>query len=436
MELPRCAISLSKMLEKIVDRRNIEKALVAVERNRGAAGIDNLQSDELRQFLYTYYQSLCQQILEGTYKPKPVRKVEIPKPHGGVRMLGIPTVTDRMLQQAIHQVLSPVYEEQFDKNSFGFRPGKNAHQAVLAAKEYINAGYEWIIELDLEKFFDKVNHRKLMGLISKTVKDTRTLKLINAYLRSGIMEDGAVSQRIEGTPQGSPLSPLLSNIMLHELDGELNRRGHKFVRYADDCSIYVRSGKTAKRVAESIIRYIEKKLLLKVNREKTRVSRPSESQLLGFSFYRAKEKHEIRISAKSLKLIKGKCKRITKSSDPTPQKAKLKELGAVIRGWVNYFKIAKAKSNMQRLDELIRTRLRIAAWRRWKLVKTKVRNLISLGIAKSRAYMWGNSSKGACRIAHSPILCRTLDIKYWQKAGYIGFYNYYIWQTDGQPSLF
>jgi RNA-directed DNA polymerase len=207
MELPRCAISLSKMLEKIVDRRNIEKALVAVERNRGAAGIDNLQSDELRQFLYTYYQSLCQQILEGTYKPKPVRKVEIPKPHGGVRMLGIPTVTDRMLQQAIHQVLSPVYEEQFDKNSFGFRPGKNAHQAVLAAKEYINAGYEWIIELDLEKFFDKVNHRKLMGLISKTVKDTRTLKLINAYLRSGIMEDGAVSQRIEGTPQGSPIAP-------------------------------------------------------------------------------------------------------------------------------------------------------------------------------------------------------------------------------------
>jgi RNA-directed DNA polymerase len=250
------------------------------------------------------------------------------------------------------------------------------------------------------------------------------------------MEDGAVSQRIEGTPQGSPLSPLLSNIMLHELDGELNRRGHKFVRYADDCSIYVRSGKTAKRVAESIIRYIEKKLLLKVNREKTRVSRPSESQLLGFSFYRAKEKHEIRISAKSLKRIKGKCKRITKSSDPTPQKAKLKELEAVIRGWVNYFKIAKAKSNMQRLDELIRTRLRIAAWRRWKLVKTKVRNLINLGIAKSRAYMWGNSSKGACRIAHSPILCRTLDIKYWQKAGYIGFYNYYIWQTDGQPSLF
>jgi RNA-directed DNA polymerase len=424
------------MPERIIDRRNMEKALTAVERNGGAAGIDNLQSDELRQFLNTRYQSLCQQILEGTYKPKPVRKAEIPKPQGGVRMLGIPTVTDRMLQQAIHQVLSPVYEEQFDKNSFGFRPRKNAHQAVLIAREYINAGYDWIIELDLEKFFDTVNHQKLMALLSNTVKDKRTLKLINAYLRSGIMEGGVVSQRIEGMPQGSPLSPLLSNIILHELDKELNKRGHKFVRYADDCSIYVRSEKSARQVVESITKYIEKKLRLKVNREKTKITRPSESQLLGFSFYRNKEGYEIRISKKSLKRIKEKCKRITKSSDPTPQQAKLKKLEAVIRGWVNYFKIAKAKSNMQRLDEVIRTRLRITTWRKWKRVKTKVNNLIKSGIAKSRAYMWGNSSKGACRIAHSPILCRTLNVEHWRKAGYIGFYNYYHWQTDGQPSLF
>ena len=424
------------MLERIIDRRNIEKALVAVERNKGAAGIDNLQSDKLRQFLNTHYQSLRQQILEGTYKPKPVRKVEIPKPQGGVRMLGIPTVTDRMLQQAIHQALSPGYEEQFDKNSFGFRPGKNAHQAVLTAKEYINAGYDWIIELDLEKFFDTVNHQKLMALLSNTVKDKRTLKLINAYLRSGVMEGGIVSQRIEGTPQGSPLSPLLSNIMLHELDKELNKRGHNFVRYADDCSIYVRSEKSAKQVAESITNYIEKKLRLKVNREKTRISRPTGSQLLGFSFYKDKEKYEIRVSKKSLKRIKEKCKRITKSSDPTSEQSKLKKLEAVIRGWVNYFKIAKAKKSMQRLDEMIRTRLRITTWRRWKRIKTKVNNLIKLGIAKSKAYMWGNSSKGACRIAHSPILCRTLKIEYWRKAGYVGFYNYYNWQTDGQPSLF
>ena len=424
------------MLERIIDRRNIEKALVAVERNGGAAGIDNLQSDELRQFLYTHYQSLCQQILEGTYKPRPVRKVEIPKPQGGVRMLGIPTVTDRMLQQAIHQALSPVYEEQFDKNSFGFRPGKSAHQAVITAQQYINAGYDWIIELDLEKFFDTVNHQKLMALLSNTVKDKRTLKLINAYLRSGIMEGGVVSQRVEGTPQGSPLSPLLSNIILHELDKELNKRGHKFVRYADDCSIYVRSEKSAKQVAESIINYIEKKLRLKVNREKTKISRPTGSQLLGFSFYKKKEKYEIRISKKSLRRIKEKCKRITKSSDPTPQQSKLKKLEAVIRGWVNYFKIAKAKKSMQQLDEMIRTRLRITTWRKWKRVKTKVNNLIKLGVAKSKAYMWGNSSKGACRVAHSPILRQTLDGEYWRQAGYRGFYNYYNWQTDGQPSLF
>lgn len=425
-----------KMLKRIIDRRNIEKALVAVERNEGAAGIDNLQSDELRQFLNTHYQSLCQQILEGAYRPKPVRKVGIPKAQGGVRTLGIPTVTDRMLQQAIHQVLSPMYEEQFDKNSFGFRPGKNAHQAVMTAKEYINAGYDWIIELDLEKFFDTVNHQKLMALLSNTVKDRRTLKLINAYLRSGIMEGGIVSQRIEGTPQGSPLSPLLSNIVLHELDKELNKRGHKFVRYADDCSIYVRSEKSAKSVAENITKYIEKKLRLKVNREKTRISRPNECQLLGFSFYKTKESYEIRISKKSLKRIKEKCKRITKSSDPTPQQSRLKKLEAVIRGWVNYFKIAKAKSNLQQLDEMVRTRLRIITWRSWKRIKTKVNNLTKLGIAKSRAYMWGNSSKGACRNAHSPILCRTLNIDYWRKAGYIGFYDYYYWQTDGQPSLF
>lgn len=424
------------MLERIIDRRNLEKALVAVERNGGSAGIDNLQSDELRQFLNTHYQSLCHQILEGSYKPKPVRKVEIPKPQGGVRMLGIPTVTDRMLQQAIHQVLSPVYEEQFDPNSFGFRPGKNAHQAVLRAREYINAGYDWIIELDLEKFFDKVNHQKLMALLSNTVKDKRTLKLINTYLRSGIMEGGTVSQRIEGTPQGSPLSPLLSNIMLHELDKELNKRGHKFVRYADDCSIYVRSEKSAKQVAESIINYIEKKLRLKANREKTRICRPTESQLLGFSFYKSKENYEIRISKKSLKRIKEKCKRITKSRDPASQPAKLKKLEAVIRGWVNYFKIAKAKTSMRELDAMLRTRLRITTWRSWKRVKTRFKNLVKLGIAKSKAYTWANSSKGACRIAHSPILSRTLDVKYWQKAGYIGFSNYYYWHTDGQPSLF
>jgi RNA-directed DNA polymerase len=425
------------MLEKILNSRNIERALRAVERNQGSGGLDDMQSDELRPFVNAHRRGLVNRLLEGKYEPSPVLKVEIPKESGGVRMLGIPTVVDRMIQQAIHLRLSPMYEEDFDEHSYGFRPGKNAHQAVRTAQGYLNAGYDWIIELDLEKFFDKVNHQKLMHLLSLKVKDKRTLLLINAYLKSGIMEGGLVSQRIEGTPQGSPLSPLLSNIMLDELDKELNKRGHKFVRYADDCSIYVKSEKSAQRTLESIVKYIESELMLKVNREKTKISRPQESQLLGFSFYNSQGKYEIRISEKSLKRIKVKCKAKTRSSDPTSETSKLLKLDEIIRGWVNYFKIANAKSNMQKLDGMVRTRLRIMTWRRWKRIRTKVINLVSLGIERSQAYMWGNTSKKACRLSHSPILMRTLNIKYWRKAGYVGFYNYYsTWQTETCPSLF
>lgn len=424
------------MLETILDRRNIEKAIIAVERNKGAGGIDKMQSDELRPFINSNYQTILKSILEGVYEPLPVRKVEIPKPQGGVRMLGIPSVVDRMLQQAIYQWLSPQCEEEFNENSFGFRPGKNAHQAVIKAQGYLSAGYTWVIELDLEKFFDRVNHQKLMYLLSKRIKDKRTLQLINRYLKSGIMEGGAVSQRTEGTPQGSPLSPLLSNILLNELDNELRKRGHKFVRYADDCSIYVKSEKSAERVKASTTRYIEKELRLKVNREKTRISRPNDSYLLGFSFYKNKEGYQIRIGEKSIERIKEKCKRITKSSDPTPEAIKIKKLDEIIRGWVNYFSIAKTKSKMESLDEMVRTRLRISTWRRWKRIRTKVSNLIKLAIDKSKAYQWGNTSKGASRVAHSPILLRALNKNYWGSKGYKGFYNYYYWQTEKQPSLF
>lgn len=280
------------MLEKILNSRNIERALKAVERNKGSGGMDDMQSDELRPFINANRKILVNRLLEGIYEPSPVRKVEIPKDTGGVRMLGIPTVVDRMIQQAIYLWLNPMYEGDFAKHSFGFRPGKNAHQAVRTAQGYLNAGYNWIIELDLEKFFDKVNHQKLMHLLSHKVKDKRTLLLINAYLKSGIIEGGLVSQRIEGTPQGSPLSPLLSNIMLDELDKELNERGHKFVRYADDCSIYVRSEKSAKRVAESIIKYIESELLLKVNRGKTRISRPPAESVI--RIFLLQDKREVR----------------------------------------------------------------------------------------------------------------------------------------------
>lgn len=425
------------MLEKILNSRNIERALKAVERNKGSGGIDDMQSDELRPFVNANRKILVNRLLEGSYKPSPVRKVEIPKPQGGVRMLGIPTVVDRMIQQAIYLALSPMYEKDFDNHSYGFRPGKNAHQAAHTAQGYLNAGYTWIIELDLEKFFDKVNHQKLMHLLSLKIEDKRTLLLINAYLKSGIMEGGLVSQRTEGTPQGSPLSPLLSNIMLHDLDKALNERGHKFVRYADDCSIYVKSEKSAKRTLDSIIKFIEGELKLKVNREKTKISLPQQSQLLGFSFYNTKGKYEIRISAKSLNRIKAKCKAKTRSSDPTSETSKLLKLDEIIRGLVNYFKIAKAKSNMQKLDELVRTRLRIMTWRRWKRIRTKVINLVRLGIERTKAYMWGNTSKKPCRVSHSPILMRTLNIKYWRKAGYVGFSNYYsAWQTETCSSLF
>jgi RNA-directed DNA polymerase len=340
------------------------------------------------------------------------------------------------LQQAIAQWLSPKYEEEFSPYSYGFREGRNAHQAVFQGQANLNDGYEWIIELDLENFFDKVNHDKLMGLLVKKITDKRTLKLIRSYLNSGIMTDGVVSPRTEGTPQGSPLSPLLSNIVLHELDKALQARGHRFVRYADDCSIYVSSEKSAQRVIETITGYIESKLKLKVNRTKSKVSRPTESTLLGFSFYRSEKGWEIRIAPKSLEKIKKKMKEKTRRNDPASAKEKIKKMEAVIRGWVNYFSIAKAKSKMQQLDELVRTRLRIGIWKQWKKPKTKRMNLIKLGIKSQKAYEWSNSRKGYCRVAHSPILCRAINNQYFTRLRYIGFTNYYYWRTEHQIKLF
>jgi RNA-directed DNA polymerase len=424
------------MLEQILDRRNIEKALEQVISNKGAGGIDGMQTDELRDYLNTNWQSLRTKILEGSYEPSPVRKVEIPKPQGGVRMLGIPTVLDRLLQQAIGQWLSLKYEEQFSKNSYGFRPNRNTHQAVMQAQNYLNEGKTWVLELDLEKFFDKVNHDRLMSMLSRKVTDKRILKLIRSYLTSGIMEGGIVSQRTEGTPQGSPLSPLLSNVVLDELDKELEKRGHSYVRYADDCSIYVRSEKSAKRVAESITKYIERKLLLKVNREKTKISRPGTSTLLGFSFFKTNESWEIRIGEKAIGRITEKCKDITNRSNGLSEKERINRLQSIVTGWVNYFVIAKAKTVMKNLDELVRTRLRMCQWKAWKKPATKQRKMMNMGVSRQRAYEWSNSRKGYCRLAHSPILCRTLNNQYFGKQGYKGFYNTYHGKTEAQLPLF
>ncbi len=424
------------MLEEILDIRNIQKAFKQVIANKGAGGVDGMQTDALRDYLNASWQTLRKNILEGSYRPQAVRKVEIPKLQGGTRMLGIPTVIDRLLQQAISQWLSRKYEEEFSNYSYGFREARNAHQAVLQAQTNLNEGYEWVIELDLEKFFDKVNHDKLMGLLAKKISDKRTLKLIRSYLNSGIMEEGVVIPRTEGTSQGSPLSPLLSNIVLNELDKELEGRGHRFVRYADDCSVYVRSDKSAQRVMETITCYIERKLKLKVNHTKSKVSRPKESTLLGFSFYRSKKGWEIRIASKSLKKIKEKMKEKTKRNDPSNAEEKIKKMEAVIRGWVNYFSIAKAKGKMKEIDEMVRTRLRIGIWKQWKKAKTKRINLEKLGINRSNAYEWSNSGKGSCRIAHSPVLCRALNNKYFARLHYVGFLNYYYWKTEHQTKLF
>ena len=425
----------SSMLEEIVDIRNVQKAFRQVTANKGAGGIDGMQTDELRDYLNTNWQTLRTAILEGNYHPQPVKKVEIPKSGGGVRMLGIPTVIDRLLQQAISQWLSPKYEGDFSTNSYGFRPKHNAHQAVLKAQANLNEGYTWVVELDLEKFFDRVNHDKLMHLLTCKITDKRTLKLIRAYLTSGIMENGLVAARREGTPQGSPLSPLLSNIILNELDQKLEERGHRFVRYADDCSIYVRSRKSAYRVMESITGYLEDELKLKVSREKSKVSRPAASTLLGFSFYGGKEGWRIRIAPKSLRRIKQKIKEQTKRSHPIGILERITRLEKVIRGWVNYFSIAKAKSQMIRLDETVRVRLRMTIWKQWKKTHTRIMNLIKLGIPKGKAYEWSNSRKSYCRIAHSPILSRALNNAYFTKLKYMGFANYYYWKAEHQTTL-
>lgn len=425
------------MLEEILDYRNVHKAMKQVISNHGAGGVDGMQTDELRDYLEANWPLLKQSILEGSYRPQPVRKVSIPKPHGGTRFLGIPTVLDRLFQQATSQWLSTKYEPEFSEHSYGFREGRSAHQAVLQAKKYLDEERkEWIIELDLENFFDRVNHDKLMGLLVKRIMDKRTLKLIRSYLNSGIMEDGMVSQRIAGTPQGSPLSPLLSNIVLHELDKELQERGHSFVRYADDCSIYVKSEKSAHRVLESVTEFIEQKLKLKVNREKTKISRPAQSTLLGFSFYRNEGEWKVRISPKALDRMKEKIKSKTKRNDPSNAEEKIKKMEAMIRGWVNYFSIAEAKSIMKRLDERVRVRLRIGIWKQWKRPKTKISNLVKLGVSQGKAYQWGNSSLGYCRIAHSPVLSTTLNNEYFQRMAYVGFYNYYYWKTGHQLKLF
>ncbi|WHE07388.1 group II intron reverse transcriptase/maturase [Thermoanaerobacterium thermosaccharolyticum] len=416
----------SNMLEMILDRGNMIEAYKRVVANKGSHGVDGMEVDELLPYLKENWPTIKQQLLEGKYKPQPVLRVEIPKPDGGTRLLGIPTVLDRLIQQAIAQILSGIYDHTFSGNSYGFRPRRSAKDAVIAAETYINEGCTWVVDIDLEKFFDRVNHDILMSKLEKRIGDKRVLKLIRRYLESGVMINGIKVATGEGTPQGGPLSPLLANIMLDELDKELERRGHKFCRYADDCNIYVKSRSAGNRVMKSIKKFIETKLKLKVNEAKSAVDRPWKRKFLGFSFYIKENKVRIRIHEKSIKRFKEKVREITNRNKGISMGYRIRRLNQITTGWVNYFGLADAKGIMRTLDEWIRRRLRACIWKQWKKIKTKYDNLIKLGLEKQKAWEYANTRKGYWRISHSPVLNITLTNKYFEGIGYKSLSKRYL----------
>lgn len=404
------------LLNQILSRENMLLALKRVEQNKGSHGVDQMPVQNLRTHIVENWQSIKEAIFKGTYEPMPVRRVEIPKPDGGVRLLGIPTVTDRLIQQAIAQVLSKIYDPLFSEHSYGFRPNRSAHDAVRKAQGYIKEGYRWVVDIDLEKFFDQVNHDRLMSTLAKRIHDKPLLKLIRKYLQSGVMIHGVVSSTEKGTPQGGPLSPLLSNIVLDELDKELEKRGHRFVRYADDCNIYVKSKRAGERTMASVQQFIERKLRLKVNMKKSAVARPWKRKFLGFSFTDAKEPN-VRIAKESLKRMRKKVREITSRKMPYPMEYRIQKLNQYLLGWCGYFALADTKSPFRKLDGWIRRRLRMCLWKNWKTPKTRIRNLIKLGVPSWKAYEWGNSRKGYWRISNSPILHKTLGNSYWNDQG-------------------
>lgn len=397
------------LLEQIVDKRNIYEAYKRVKRNKGSHGIDGMRVDELLPYLQEHYSSLVQRLLRGTYKPSPVRRKEISKPNnGGTRLLGIPTVIDRLIQQAIAQVLNRIFDKEFSEHSYGFRPKRSAHMALKQSKKYIEQGYNIVVDVDLEKFFDTVNHDILMSKLRNRIEDKRVLKLIRAFLNSGIMINGVIVKNEDGTPQGGPLSPLLSNILLDELDKELESRGHRFVRYADDSNIYVKSKRAGLRVLSSIKRYLEKKLRLKVNESKSAVAPVTKRKFLGYSFYYSKGGIRFRAHQKSFKRLKKKLKDITNRNKSMNFQYRIKKVNEIIVGWVNYYRLADMKNKLLEIDRWIRRRLRACIWKTWKKVITKYRNLVKLGVPKAKALEFANTRKGYWRISGSPILSKTI----------------------------
>ena len=387
------AFDTSRLLEEVLERNNMLLALKRVISNKGSHGADGMKIDELREHIKKHWHTIKAKLLEGKYNPSPVKRVEIPKLDGGVRLLGIPTVQDRLIQQAIAQILSRVYEPSFSENSFGFRPHRGAKNAIKKSKEYINQGNRWVVDMDLEKFFDKVNHDILMSKLEKKIQDRRLLALIRKYLKSGVLINGVSITSEEGTPQGGPLSPLLANIMLDELDKELEKRGHKFCRYADDNNVYVKSKRAGNRVMKSMINLIENKLKLKVNKDKSAVDSVSKRKFLGFSFYFSKSGAEIRIYEKSIKRFKEKIKFYTNRNKGISMEYRLIKLNQIMRGWINYYEIANASGKLVELDKWIRRRLRACIWKQWKKISTRHRNLVKLGINKYKKRLLENFQK-------------------------------------------
>lgn len=405
------------MMKSLLSRENLLSALKRVETNKGSHGVDGLSVNKLRDHILQNWQTIRQSLENGTYEPSPVRRVEIPKPNGGTRLLGIPTVTDRFIQQAITQVLTPMFDPTFSEHSYGFRPQRRGHDAVRKAREFMREGYRIVIDIDLEKFFDRVHHDRLMAKLAERITDKMLLKLIRKFLQSGVLIHGLVQPTKEGAPQGGPLSPILSNIVLDELDKMLEKRNLNFVRYADDCNIYVKTWKAGHRVKQSVTEFIEKKLKLKVNQEKSAVDRPWKRKFLGFTFSWDKKNPRVKISETSMQRVKAKIKIITSRKSPIPMDMRIKKLNQYLTGWLGYYALADTPRIFKELDEWTRRRLRMCMWKQWKLPRTKVKKLTALGIPKQKAHEWGNTRKKYWRISSSPILHIALNNQYWLSSG-------------------
>jgi RNA-directed DNA polymerase len=410
----------SRLMEEVCEQDNLKEALRQVKANKGSAGIDRMTVGQPPDYLKQHWPAIREQLLNGTYEPQPVRRVEIPKPDGGVRKLGIPSVLDRFIQQAVMQVLQRRWDRTFSQHSYGFRPGRSAHQAVAQAQQYVAEGYGWCIDFDLEKFFDRVNHDKLISQIAKRVEDKRLLKLIRAFLNAGVMENGLVSPSVEGTPQGGPLSPLLSNLVLDELDRELERRGHRFVRYADDCNIYVRSERAGQRVMESVTRFITQKLKLKVNEAKSAVARPAERKFLGFSFTDGSEVKRV-IAPKALERFKKRIREITCRAKSVSLEATMAELVPYLRGWRGYFGFCETPEVLIGLIRWVRLRLRAALWRQWKTPRRRRAALLELGVRPRMASNTAGSGLGPWYLARAKALSVGLSNAYFQSLGLPSF---------------